>query len=394
VKILWASPLPPARTGVSDYAVELLPELARSAAVRVVAPPGWETPEEWPLGAECVFVSVDTVPDTDEIQLLHLGNNPHHQWLIERIGQPRTVVVLHDLVLHHLLVEATLALGREDRFAELLLEGHPEAAALVAGRSVGVTGRRDPFLFPARKALLSRTRAFVVHSRWAERLVAAEFPEASVARVGLAVCDPGTVDRNEVRGRLGLGPDEVVVMHLGFLTPEKGMIEILEAVGAARRVGISARLVVVGEGAVLGPLSAAASSIDVHDAVTTTGWIPADEFVTVPAAADLGVVLRTPSAGETSAAVLRFLACGTPVAVSGLRQFLEWPASAAPRVTPGPSGVADLTRRVIECTDPDVQRERRRTARSAYESGHRPDAVAAEILGSLARSGDLLRDVG
>ncbi len=76
--------------------------------------------------------------------------------------------------------------------------------------------------------------------------------------------------------------------------------------------------------------------------VIADGWIPADEFPRVPAAADLGVVLRTPSAGETSAAAVRFLACGVPVAVGGLHQFLEWPESAAPRLTPGPSTAADL----------------------------------------------------
>ena len=40
MKILWASPLPPVRSGVSDYAVELLGALGSRAQVRVVEPAG------------------------------------------------------------------------------------------------------------------------------------------------------------------------------------------------------------------------------------------------------------------------------------------------------------------------------------------------------------------
>ena len=103
----------------------------------------------------------------------------------------------------------------------------------------------------------------------------------------------------------------------------------------------------VGEGAVGPELMQAASLAGIDDRVVATGWIAADEFPRVPAAADLGVVLRTPSAGETSAAAVRFFACGTPVAVGGRRQFLELPEPAAPRLTRtvSPGGVGAVARR-------------------------------------------------
>ena len=51
LRLLWGSPLPPIRSGVADYAVELLPELARRAEVRVLIPPGQEPAREGPLAA-------------------------------------------------------------------------------------------------------------------------------------------------------------------------------------------------------------------------------------------------------------------------------------------------------------------------------------------------------
>ncbi len=387
MKILWSSPLPPTRSGVSDYAIDLTGELRHRAAVRVVAPPDWRPGPEWPFEGEPSIVPPDTAPDHDEVNLVHIGNNPHHEWLIERLAMPRTVVVLHDLVLHHLLVEATIARGRDDSFAERLGRSYgPTAAALARAREAGVTGRRDPFLFPARRSLLGGVQGVVVHSKWGLELLRADLPEIPAARIGLAVADPGVVDRARLRSRLGVEPDALLLMHIGFLTPQKGLFDILGAVAAARSQGSEVRLTVVGEGVERSTLDEIVREIGLSEVVTFTGWTPQEEFMRLPAAADLGVVLRTPSAGETSAAVVRFLACGTPVAVTGLHQFLEWPESAAPRITPGPSSAADLARVLVEASaDGDTWSSRRRAARSTYEAGHRPGRAADELVAALER---------
>jgi glycosyltransferase involved in cell wall biosynthesis len=220
----------------------------------------------------------------------------------------------------------------------------------------------------------------IVHSRWAEDAMEREFPDLPRARMGLAVADPGKVLRIAERGRLGITTDEVVLMHLGFLTPEKGLEQILGGVAAARRSGISVRLVLVGEGKISEDIRAAASRVGVEPFVNATGWVEPESFPVIPAAADLGVVLRTPSAGETSAAAVRFMAAGTPVAVSGLHQFLEWPEKAAPRITPGPSAPAELARLLARASAGGKAWEsRRRAARAAYEKMHRPADAARSI---------------
>jgi glycosyltransferase involved in cell wall biosynthesis len=314
--------------------------------------------------------------------LIHLGNNPHHLWLLDRLDLPRTVVVLHDLVLHHLLVEATAATGNDRQLEELLFSAHGDrGAALARARLFGQSGARDPFFFPARACFLKSASGVVVHSHWAEKLITEEFPGLPTAWVGLPVIDPGPGDRNAARARLGLTDGDVVLMHLGFMTPEKGLSEILAGVAAAIRTGVPARLILVGEGGSSKAVSAAAQAIGIGDRVSCAGWLPPDDFLSAPLAADLGVVLRTPSAGETSAAAVRFLACGTPVAVGGLRQFLEWPEAAAPRLTPGPSAAADLARVLIEAASKGSGWAiRRAAARTVYESNHRPQDTADRMI--------------
>lgn len=383
MEILWGSPLPPVRSGVSDYAVDLLVELGERARVRVLRPPDWTRPSDWPLARKCELVSSESEAGPEEISLVHLGNNPHHLWLLDRLQRPRTVVVLHDLVLHHLLVEAEArgvnwGVGLE----EALQAAHGrDGAALVQAREVGLSGRRDPFFFPARDRFLDQAAGVVVHSHWGEELIRRERPDLPCLRLGLSVRDPGVTSPSEERSRLGLDPDDVVLMHLGFLTPEKGLQSVLAGLAAATRLGVPARLVLVGEGRGADELRSAAEGLGVGERVMWTDWIPADEFPRVPSAADLGVVLRTPSAGETSAAAVRFLACGVPVAVGGLRQFLEWPESAAPRLTPGPSTASDLARLLAAVAeDRPGWSGRQRAAREAYEAVHQPERNAVLLL--------------
>jgi len=387
VRLLWASPLPPIRSGVSDYAVELLPHLAEHAEVRVALPPEADAAAVASRCSACTLVPFWTPAADGEIPVLHLGNNPYHEWILSKLDEGSPVIVLHDLVLHHLLVESTLGHGRWDRYGEMLTAAEPVAGpALARARRYGFSGRLDPFLFPALGPFLRTARGVVVHSRWAEDRVHGVRPELPVGVLPMPAEDPGwPLDRTAVRERLGVARDDFVLMHLGFLTPAKGLREILAGAATAFRLGVPVRLVLAGEGGGAGEIRSAARELGIGDRVVTPGWLPPELFASVPAAADLGVVLRTPSAGETSAAVVRFLACGAPVAVGAVHQFLEWPVEAAPRLTPGPSAPAELARllvRLHEEARPDASDERRRKARRAYETGgHRP----AEVAGRLVR---------
>ena len=86
LRLLWGSPLPPTRTGVADYAMELLPELARRATVRLLMPPGGDARAAASrLGLEVVPADAPLLPG--ELQLISLGNNPHHEWLLPRLAR-------------------------------------------------------------------------------------------------------------------------------------------------------------------------------------------------------------------------------------------------------------------------------------------------------------------
>jgi glycosyltransferase involved in cell wall biosynthesis len=380
-RFLWASPLPPTRSGVADYAAEVLPHLARAARVTVVEPPGWEPggEPEWLEGIE--RLPHDAGFPGGAVSLLHLGNNPYHLWIAKRLRAAGGVVVLHDTVLHHLLVEEAAADGAWERFGEEMARAYGAGGAALAVRW-GYSGRLDPFLFPARSPLLRRATGVIVHNRQAEADVASACPGLPVRRVPLAVAALPAGDRPAWRARLGVGEGELLLVHLGFLTPAKGLDVILRSVAALTQLAVPVRLTVVGEGGEASALAAAVAAAGMSERVRSWGYASEEELGGIVAAADLGLVPRYPTAGETSAATLRFLAAGTPVAVAGYRQFLELPAAAAPRIAPGRAGVGDLVRVTAALAgSPAARSAARDAARNAWvDGGHEPRLAAAALL--------------
>ena len=249
--ILWVSPLPPVRSGVSDYAVEILRPLSRLAEVRILAPPESEGAPDLPPDLARLLVPHESAPNPGEMIVTHFGNNPYHQWIFDWCRDRRTVAVVHDIVLHHLLVHDALDVGNDPEawVAGMQTAHGTSGAAIAEARRFGLTGRLDPFRFPALKALLGQAEAMICHSDFARIRLEHEFPGRRVLQMGLPAADPGPLDRAEIRKKLGISKSEILMMHLGFLTPEKGLSAILGGLAAARSNGVNGRLVLVGEDA-------------------------------------------------------------------------------------------------------------------------------------------------
>src|SRR6202030_1971852 len=95
-------------------------------------------------------------------RIYHLGNNPHHEWIYRAAMETPGVIVLHDLVLHHLIVEMTLARGDADGYAAALRASHGAAGeAWARGRAAGLHSEMGNFLMPASIDVAQRSRGVI-----------------------------------------------------------------------------------------------------------------------------------------------------------------------------------------------------------------------------------------
>jgi hypothetical protein len=257
------------------------------------------------------------------------------------------IIVLHDVVLHHLVVEMTLARGDVEGYVAALRASHGEAGeAWARGRAAGMHDEIGNFLLPASIDVARRSRAVIVHNKWAAERLLSFGVETPVYVV------PHPYVHEESRRKLSL-PEGRIIGLFGFLTAAKRADVVLEAFAAARKQDPSLTLLVVGE---------PAPNIDIdamrHDSVVFTGYVPDEDFSSYYAAADRLVNLRYPSAGETSGTLIRALDAGKPVAVSDYAQFAEFPDDCVTKIPLGGDEVNMLTEFLLHgSVDPGRQRE-------------------------------------
>ena len=394
----YVSPLPPVRSGIADYSVDLLPHLAALADVRLIRLPDLpvspEVERAWPMAP------AEEAGAGGRLPLYQMGNNRYHQGVRDLALRIPGVLTLHDVVLHHLLQDVTL--GRQDPmgfwdYKAALTRDHGwigEAAALA--KRWNAWGEAPLFALPAHRTLLRQQRGVLVHSRWAAEALADEDVGVPVRVVPMGVPLPPAADAaagRELRRRFGLPEEGPVIGSFGFQTPIKRTVSAVRALAAEGLEQV--HLVIVGQAAPVMDLEGEARRAGVAERVHVLGFLPFADFAASIAAVDLCLNLRYPTAGETSASLLRVLAAGRPAIVSDYAQFAELPPEVALRVPLGdeePAALAALLRELL--ADPARLAAMGRAAREHVRLRHDPARSAAAVVAAceewaeLAPAGD------
>src|SRR4051794_9672876 len=315
------TPLPPTKSGVAHYASMLIPALGKLVDLEVISDPAHSGPRT-----------------QDSALIYQLGNNPHHEWVYVEAMKTPGIIVLHEIVLHHLIVEMTLARGDVEGYVAAMEANHGAAgAAWARGRAAGLHSEMGNFLLPASVDVANRSRAVIVHNRYAADRLQSFGVTAPIHVVPHPFePQPSARGRREtVRAQHGFAPDDRVIGLFGFLTSAKRAEVVLAAFARARHDKL--RLLIVGE---------PAPNVDVDalrgDGITFTGYVPDEEFAAYFAAVDRLVNLRYPSAGETSGTLIRAFEAGKPVAVSDYAQFAEFPDDCVVKIPFGDREVETL----------------------------------------------------
>jgi len=345
------SPLPPVRTGIADYTIDLLPELAKLCDVRLVRVDGQEVSAE--IALRWKTVSMEAAGEGGRVPFYQMGNNLHHERILELALARPGIVTLHDLFLHHLLVERTLARGEIEPYREWLAFDHGIGGAAVAEPPRwGAYGSACLFALPCNARLARSQRGILVHSRWAREQLLEEAPDVDVRVVPMPMPVEPAPDRArsvEARRRWSIPEAAPVLGSFGFQTPIKRTDVVIAAL--ARHALRDVHLLVVGPVARELDLEAAAREHGVADRVHVTGFLEREVLAGAMAAADLCVNLRYPTAGETSASLLRLLAMGIPTLVSEYAQFVDLPRDCAARVPLGDGEVEAIAATVRALLD-------------------------------------------
>ena len=319
-RVAWFTPLPPVRSGIARYSVELLSRLGRHYEIDVFVD---TTGRHAPLGVAGVFSAHDFVwkhaVDPYGLIVYQLGNAPCHDYMWPCLVRFPGLVTLHDGQLHHSRARRLLELNRPDDYRAEFRYNHPDADPWVT--ELGVAGLLGALirLWPMRRVVLTSSRVVLVHNTMLAEELQEEDADVAVDVVEMGVPErPAPAHMRELlRTRFGLPPDAVLFAAFGKVTPEKRIAPALRAL--AKLTGETPwHLMLCGEPVDHYDPRADARQLGIADRVTVTGYIDEDEMPGYIAAADICFCLRWPTSRETSASWLRCMAAGKPTLVTDL----------------------------------------------------------------------------
>lgn len=306
------APLPPARTGVADYAADLLAAMSALGDVRANAPDAAR-------------------------HLYHVGNNHLHRDIYARALERPGVVLLHDAVLHHFFLGSLGEQSYVDEFVYNYGGWSGDLARRLWRRRARSAADPLYFEYPMLRRVAESARAVVVHNPAAAAMVRRHAPAAPVEEIPHLFRMPALPGAGEIercRERFGAGPLTLVVGVLGHLRESKRLATVLRVWERLRERGADTLLVLAGEFA-SSDLERALRPGFGRPAIVRRGYQAEREFWLTACALDCVVNLRFPAAGETSGIAIRAMGIGKPVILTAGAETSAFPAGTCLRVEAG-----------------------------------------------------------
>jgi len=411
LRLAFVSPLPPAATGIADFAAELVEVLAGRHEVELFHAQDEVEVARLPAGATAHRASALLARHHErpfDLAVYHMGNGPAHDFLYDLLSRLPGLLVLHDLVLHHsraarfLDSEAVRAWRHDpssasaraaarpslDAWRDELEYSYPGRGTRLFEAHLGTVGDLLPYAYPLFRIPVEASRAVAVHNAFTAAAVRAEVPSAEVALVPMPAAavpvSPSAVAA--LRARVGFAGGDVIVGVFGLLTPEKRVQTVARAVARAAAWDPRLRLLLAGPVPDAPRLAALLDRLGLRERAVVTGRVPLAELATHIEAADIVAHLRYPTARETSAALLRVLAQGRATIVSDLEHQADLPEDAVVRVDVTDE-TGELARAILQLAgDPGARTRLGAAAAGHVRRAHAPSRVREAWEDALERA--------
>jgi len=378
-RLAYVSPLPPERSGISDYSAELLPALKPHYQITAITPE-WKSAQVPPgIDARGVDWFAEHAADFDRI-VYQFGNSTFHTHMFDLIGRYPGVAVLHDFFLSGIVAHLSYTGARTSMWDEYLYRSHGYAA--LKYKACQQETADSIWRYPANLPVVENALQVVVHSQYATALAAHWYGNEVaqhwriVPQLRAAIPQAGGGVRAAARKRLGLATDAFVVCTFGMIGPSKLSSRLLDAwMQSDFAADPGAQLKFVGANQPSPYGDAMAARLGACGNASITGFVEDGQYLDYLLAADVAVQLRTLSRGETSRAALDCMAAGLPLIVNRNGSMAEIPADCALQIA-DEFDDQDLVEALYALADPARRAQMSDRQRAHVENELSPGLVA------------------
>ncbi|CAI3788157.1 D-inositol-3-phosphate glycosyltransferase [Pseudomonas sp. MM227] len=390
-RLAYVSPLPPERSGISDYSAELLPELARHYHIDVIVAQS-AISDPW-VNANCQIRSVEWFEHNHRVYdrvLYHFGNSSFHQHMFELIKRIPGAIVLHDFFLSGIVAHLEFHGIVPGFWVNELYVAHGYKA--VQARFTVEQKAEVVWAYPCNLSVLRDAIGVIVHSEHSRRLATDWYGQGDQDKWSyvplLRVPDHSvSADKAAARRALGLEGYDLVVCSFGLLGPSKLNDRLLDAwLASPMAADPKCTLIFVGEnetGEYGAQIFKRIKNQNGGERVKITGWTDNKTFKSYLVAADVGVQLRTFSRGETSATVLDCMNHGLATIANANGGMADLPEQCVVKLQDN-FEVAELTEALVGLwRDPERRSLLSQKGRAEVHTNHSPRYCADKYVRAI-----------
>jgi glycosyltransferase involved in cell wall biosynthesis len=325
--IAFVSPLPPQKSGISDYSADLLPYLQKEMDIDLFVEPGIKISDPRLRSKFKIFPWTELLDRRDDYATVvyQMGNSEYHAHMIKLIKEFPGVVVLHDFYLSHLIYHlcGTNYVGFENKdFCTELGKDHGLRAMIDF-----IQNGSDHALWnwSLNWQILKYAQEIVVHSPYQLELLQRYYglgwtPKPNVIKpLRQPIITHDNRLRIDSREKLGIDKEDFLFCSFGFINSIKLSHLIVQAFNNVFSNQSRAVLAFVGEldkGEYGHELEKIIEESNLDNRIRITGYVDNQTYRQYLSSADIAIQLRTNSRGETSAAVLDTMAYGIPTIIN------------------------------------------------------------------------------
>jgi len=388
MKLAYFSPLPPQKSGISDYSEALLPYLSKYYEIHLWVS-GFKPDSTFAHNYKVINykASQSIIPQLEKYDaiLYNIGNNPeYHSEMYDVFLRYPGHVILHDYVLFYLITGYFFnnKRDREKYIREFYLnygnEGILEVKKILRG-DVFPLQFRNPEKFPLINSLVQSAKGIIVHSESTKKILnrsgCAWSKISMVNQINYSNYNFAfdTDDILKIKKKFEIRHETLLISSFGYIAPTKRNEQVIEVINRiASEYDI--QYVMVGEGNYIDGL--------LTSTIKKTGFVSRDNYERLLSASDIVINLRNPSMGETSATLLQAMIAGKPCIVTDIGWFSEIPDNAVLKITADKVNEhSELERKLrLLIEEPEKRKELGENAYAYVSNHHDPTLIAEQIF--------------
>jgi glycosyltransferase involved in cell wall biosynthesis/ubiquinone/menaquinone biosynthesis C-methylase UbiE len=386
------SPLPPLKSGISNYTEDLIPSLSQHFNIDLVHDDDY-LPD---IGLNNKLVSHDRFENNLKTSkwesiIYQIGNSSYHCYMYSNLMKYSGITVLHDYYLGGLInyldnhrPELRITLKEELEHSYGVEKGKNILDKLQKGLLNTHEKLPESGIYLNRR-IFTRSLGVILHNQSAYQRAINEFSRDNehIACIPLVV---PTIARSQhkledIRLELGIPVDSFVISTFGFISSTKRPLSILLAFKKYLSKNPSGYLIFVGGTDYLGSIDIEGEiqKLELQSRVKVTNYVTMSEYYHYIEISDICLNLRFPSNGESSASLLKVLSFGKPTIVTDIDSFSDFPDNVVFKI-PQPTQsdeVEEIYKASIELTENSEHRSfLSHNALEYIEREHSPERCA------------------